>query len=82
MNVGCTVFGHKPVFRAEGATMVWECERGCGERGTKTYDTADDALRYAVAFNHPDSADLGKRAPLIGLLPLRLWRAIKDKRDR
>jgi hypothetical protein len=58
--------------------MRWECERGCGEGGgSKLYDTAEDARRYAAAFDKRDTADLGKRAPLIGLLPLRLWRKLR-----
>ncbi len=54
--------------------MYWECDRGCGHAsGGKTYATAEQARRYAVAFNRRDNSELGKRAPLIGLLPLRLW---------
>lgn len=80
MTLSCAVFGHKPVFQTDGATMTWACERGCGHSGSKTYPSAVDAERYATAFNHPDSADLGKRAPLIGLLPLRLWRMWRERR--
>jgi hypothetical protein len=58
--------------------MVWECERGCGDGGSKTYLSAADAQRYATAFDRRDSADLGRRAPLLGLFPLRLWRRLKD----
>jgi len=73
----CRVFGHQPTFVAEGKTMRWACER-CGEAaGAKNYPTADDARRYAAAFNKRDVEDLGKRAPLIGLLPLRLWRRVR-----
>jgi hypothetical protein len=59
--------------------MVWECERGCGEGGSKTYPSADQAERYARAFDKRDSADLGRRAPLIGLFPLRLWRRFRPQ---
>jgi hypothetical protein len=76
----CKLSGHSPVFRAEGRTMRWACERGCDDgAGSKTYATAEQAGRYAVAFNRRDSADLGKRAPLIGLLPLRLWRKVRRR---
>lgn len=61
--------------------MLWECQRGCGMAGTKTYPTAAEAERYARAFDREDRADLGKRAPLIGLLPLRLARALRRGRD-
>lgn len=30
---------------------------------------------YAAGFDREDRADLGRRALLIGLLPLRIWRA-------
>jgi hypothetical protein len=53
------------------------CERCGGAAGAKDYESAADARRYAVAFNKRDTADLGKRAPLIGLLPLRVWRRLR-----
>jgi hypothetical protein len=57
--------------------MRWRCER-CGESaGSKRYASAEQARRYARAFNRRDTDDLGKRAPLIGLLPLRLWRKVR-----
>jgi hypothetical protein len=43
----------------------------------KEYETTADADRFAAAFNKRDTADLGKRAPLIGLLPLRVWRSLR-----
>lgn len=74
MPAGCAVFGHDPEFRSDGTTLRWECRRqGCDDGGSKTYPSADDAARYAAAFNRRDSEAIGKRAPLIGLLPLRLW---------
>ena len=60
--------------------MRWACER-CGlAGGEKTYYSAEDAARFAAAFDREDRADLGRRAPLIGLLPLRLWRLWRDRR--
>ena len=77
MTLQCRVFGHQPAFRAEGRTMHWACGR-CGHPGgTKEYPSAADAQRYAVAFNKRDADDLGKRAPLLGLLPLRIWRRVR-----
>jgi hypothetical protein len=77
MSLACRVFGHARSFRADGRTMRVECER-CGQNaGAKEYETAEDASAYANAFNRRDTADLGKRAPLIGLLPLRLWRKFR-----
>ena len=49
-------------------------------QAAKEYDTGEDAWRYAAAFNRRDTDDLGKRAPLIGLLPLRLWRRFRRTR--
>jgi hypothetical protein len=73
----CRIFGHQPLFRADGRTMRWACER-CGRAaGAKEYQNTADARRYAVAFNKRDADNLGKRAPLIGLLPLRLWRRFR-----
>jgi hypothetical protein len=75
----CRLFGHRLAFRSEGTRMVWECERGCGAGGSKDYPSAADAQRYAAAFDRRDSDDLGRRAPLFGLLPLRLWRWLRDR---
>jgi hypothetical protein len=59
--------------------MHWECERGCGQAsGSKVYSTAAQARQYATAFDH--RGELGKRAPLIGLLPLRVWRRLRQPR--
>lgn len=77
MTWACRVFGHQPVFRAEGRTMRWACARCKEAGGAKRYASADDARRYAAAFNKRDADDMGKRAPLIGLLPLRLWRRLR-----
>lgn len=79
-RVGCMVFGHDYGFSADGPTMRWECRRGCGDGGSKTYRSAADAARYAGAFDRRDAADVGRRAPLIGLLPLRLWRHFQDRK--
>jgi hypothetical protein len=74
----CRLLGHRFRFRAEGETMLWECERGCGEGGSKTYATAADARRYAAAFDRRDADDVGRR-PLLSLLPL--WLARKVSRS-
>jgi hypothetical protein len=79
MTAGCRIFGHDYEFRARGATLEWECRRGCGDGGSKVYVRPEAAARYATAFNRRDSDDLGKRAPLLGLLPLRLWRMVKSR---
>jgi hypothetical protein len=79
VTVACRVFGHDPTFSADGRTMRWQCAR-CGEaRGAKDYATEADARRFAAAFNKRDTEDMGKRAPLLGLLPLRLWRMARRR---
>ena len=77
MTFACRVLGHQPTFRAEGPTMRWACERCGRSSGAKEYGSAAEAVRYAAAFNKRDAADIGKRAPLIGLLPLRIWRRLR-----
>jgi hypothetical protein len=77
--VRCGILGHRYRFTADGEMMSWSCER-CGARGgSKQYASADEASRFAQAFDREDRADLGRRAPLIGLLPLRLWRMWRDR---
>jgi hypothetical protein len=76
----CSLLGHRYRFRAEGATMRWTCQRCGAVGGSKRYGSAEEAARYASAFDREDRQDLGRRAPLVALLPLRLWRAWKDRR--
>jgi hypothetical protein len=59
--------------------MTWRCTRGCGAGGSKRYASAEAAERYARSFDREDHEDLGRRAPLLGLLPLRLLRALRRK---
>jgi hypothetical protein len=78
--LACRLLGHRYRFRADGRTMTWQCERCGAVGGSKDYDSPDDAAHYARAFDREDRADIGRRAPLIGLLPLRLWRSWRDRR--
>ena len=73
MVLACRVFGHRWRFSAEGETMRWSCERGCGAGGEKRYDSAERAARFAQAFDREDREDVGRR-PLLSLLPLGLAR--------
>ena len=77
----CRVLGHSFRFSSDGSTMRWTCERDCGAGGEKRYPSAADAARFARAFDREDRRDLGRRAPL-GLLPLRLIRAIVHRRRK
>jgi hypothetical protein len=76
----CRVLGHRMCFSAEGSTMRWHCERGCGTEGAKVYGSPADARRYARAFDREDREDLGRRAPWLGMFPLRIWRALARRR--
>jgi hypothetical protein len=77
--LACRVLGHRYRFTADGAAMRWACAR-CGHvGGSKKYASADEAARYARAFDREDREGLGARAPLFALLPLRLWRAFRRR---
>jgi hypothetical protein len=78
--VACRVFGHRWRFASDGEVMRWECARDCGASGSKRYPTAEQAARYARAFDREDTADIGRR-PLLSLLPLALSRRL-SRRDR
>lgn len=54
--------------------MRWSCSRGCGAGGSKVYPDPREAKHYAAAFDKSDSDDIGRRAPILGMFPLRLWR--------
>jgi hypothetical protein len=71
----CRLLGHRFRFTADGATMRWRCERGCGAEGEKRYATAAEAEGYARGFEREHSS-AERRTPL-GALPLRLWRAAR-----
>jgi hypothetical protein len=71
--LACRLLGHRYRFSSEGVTMRWSCMR-CAEGGEKTYPSSADAARYARAFDREDREDIGRRAPLISGLPLRLYR--------
>ena len=77
MTFACRVFGHQPAFRADGHIMRWDCGRCSNPGGAKEYATAAEAQKYATAFNKRDADSLGTRAPLLGLLPLRIWRWVR-----
>jgi hypothetical protein len=77
--LSCRLLGHRYRFASEGRTMRWSCERGCGAVGAKEYASAAEAARYASAFDREDRSELGRRAPLLGMLPLRLWWTLRRK---
>lgn len=81
-SLACRIFGHDYHFTAEGTTMRWTCVRECGTGGTKEYETAAQAHRYASAFDRKDTDDLGRRAPLVALFPMRMARALRDRATR
>jgi hypothetical protein len=73
------VFGHRLRFRADGETMRWACERGCGFEGSKTYPSTAEARRYAIAFDR-DPLEATSRRPMLSVLPL--WAARRLRRRR
>lgn len=77
--LACRLAGHRFRFDTEEDVMRWRCER-CGAGGEKRYSSAADAARYARAFDREDRHDLGRRAPLVGLLPLRIYRFVRRRR--
>lgn len=76
--LACRLLGHRYAFRADGRTMHWSCERGCGAAGSKRYESPETAARFATAFDHRDSADTGRRAPLLGMFPLRVFHRLRQ----
>jgi hypothetical protein len=61
--------------------MRWHCERGCGAGGEKRYSSPEDATRFALAFDREDRAELGRRAPLVGLFPVRFAYLLRRRRS-
>ncbi|HEU5363398.1 MAG TPA: hypothetical protein VFU56_08635 [Gaiellaceae bacterium] len=77
--LACRVFGHRYRFAAEGATMRWACERCGAPGGEKAYGSAAEAQRFARAFDREDREDLGRRAPLVAGLGLRVLRLLRRR---
>jgi hypothetical protein len=73
----CDLLGHRYRFTAREAVMSWRCERCSHHGGEKAYPTPAEALRFARAFDREDREDIGRRAPLVGLLPLRIARMFR-----
>ncbi|MBO2443848.1 hypothetical protein [Actinomadura nitritigenes] len=80
--IACRLLGHRFRFTSDGRAMLWRCQRGCGAGGVKQFSAPADAARYARAFDREDREDLGRRAPLVGLFPLRLLRAFRQARRK
>jgi len=76
--LACKAKGHDIRFTADGATMRWSCARGCGEGGEKTYGTAEEAARFAAAFDKRDSSRAGDH-PTLSTLPLWVARKLRPR---
>ncbi|MGH7911162.1 MAG: hypothetical protein ACREOV_05535 [Candidatus Dormibacteraceae bacterium] len=79
--VRCQVLGHRFRFSAAGETMRWACQRDCGAGGSKRYASAADAREFASAFDREDREGLGRRAPFLGMFPLRVWYRLRVRRQ-
>lgn len=62
--------------------MRWACARCSAVGGEKRYGSAAEAQRYARAFDREDRQDLGRRAPLLGMFPLRVGRRLAERSRR
>ena len=79
--VSCRILGHRFRFAADGRDDALDCERGCGVEGAKEYATPPTRPAYAAAFDREDRADLGRRAPFLGMFPLRMWRPLRRRHE-
>jgi hypothetical protein len=70
----CRALGHRARFVADGRVVRWHCDRCGAALGARRYPSTDAAERYARALDRDERAELGRRAPPFGLLPLRLAR--------
>jgi hypothetical protein len=73
----CLLLGHRFRFTSSAEVMRWSCQRGCGAGGMKRYSTSQQARRYAERFDREDREQLGRRAPLVAGLPLRLMHLLR-----
>ncbi len=59
--------------------MRWTCARGCGAGRAEGDASADEAARYAAAFDREDRDEVGRRAPFLGMFPLRMWWTLRKR---
>ena len=59
--------------------MMWDCERCDTIGGVKEYGSPERARKFAAAFDVEDNEDVGRRAPLLGMFPLRMARYLRRK---
>ncbi|MDX6481922.1 MAG: hypothetical protein QOG85_2432 [Gaiellaceae bacterium] len=60
--------------------MRWTCERCGAAGGEKEYASPEEAAHFARAFDREDRDEIGRRAPFLGMFPLRIWRRLRDRR--
>jgi hypothetical protein len=77
--VRCAIFGHRYRFGSEGTTLRWTCERCGATGGEKEYGSVAEAARFAKAFDREDRDEIGRRAPFLGMFPLRIWRRLRGQ---
>jgi len=58
---------------------MWDCGRCEAPGGVKEYSSAEQARKYAAALDREDRDELGRRAPFLGLFPLRIYRYLRRK---
>ena len=46
----------------------------------KSPASAEEAARFASAFDREDRDEIGRRAPFLGMFPLRMWRRLRGGR--
>jgi hypothetical protein len=51
-------------------------------RGEARHTTPAAARHYASAFDREDRDQLGRRAPLLGMFPLRIWHKIHERKQQ
>ena len=77
--LACRVMGHRWRFSSRGSRDALGLRARLRRGRDKRYGTAEEAARYARAFDREDTQDLGKR-PTLSTLPLWLARRAARKR--
>ena len=80
----CSAAGSSAIATASGP-RVGRCTGPASEAAvrvdSKEYPSAADAARYAAAFDREDRSELGRRAPFLGMFPLRLWWTLRRRHE-
>lgn len=66
MTVACRFLGHRWRFWRDGATVRWDCRRGCSRGGAREYENEFEAARHLRHYAREAAPPVGFLMALAG----------------